>query len=313
MKVNYKEINYKKFGRCLKVFTSKLEAIVTLELGPRIISFKRIDGENIFWQDINEELFVNSETQDEAFFKGATWNAYGGHRLWVSPETYLTYYPDNNKVEYVIEDNSFTFIQEQQKHNELQLSINLRFLNEETLKFTGSVKNLSKTEKTLSAWSLSMCKGPGLEIVKLPEDDRLFTPQRYYSLWSFGASNNDPRAFYGDKFFSLRMEPKNPLAYKVGMRVNSGKILYLTGEDAFVKSIDRDDSKLYPDNNVNYETYTKDLFMELEVLSPLKTIKEDESQNIEEIWNIYKLEDKIPEENDEIKYDYLFNKYTKKD
>jgi len=313
MKVNYEEIQYKKYGKCLRISTSKLEAIVTLDLGPRVISFRRTAGENIFWEDLNDELFVNSKTQDQAFYKGATWNAYGGHRVWMAPETYLTYYPDDNKVDYIVEENNFTFIQEPQKHNEIQITLKLNFTDENTVKFIGGIKNLSKAEKKLSVWSLSMCKGPGLEIVKLPEDEREFTPQRLYTLWSFGAKNNDPRAFYGERYFSLRMEPGNPLAYKVGMRLNPGKVMYLTGNEVFVKSFNRDDLKLYPDNNVNYETYTKDVHLELEVLSPLKALKKDEYYHVEEIWNIYKLEEEIPLTNDEDDYEYLYNKYAKKD
>ena len=155
-----------------------------------------------------------------------------------------------------------------------------------------------------------MCKGPGLEIVKLPDNESGFNPQRYYSFWDFGAKNNDPRAYYGDKYFALRMEPGNLSPFKVGRKVNEGTLVYLTEDLAYVKKFDRLDDLPYPDNNVNYETYTKDLFMELETLSPLTELEPEQSVTQTEIWELIKFEDSIPTENNEIEFDRLFKKYA---
>lgn len=308
--LTHTEINYKNFGKCLKITSPEAEVIVTLEIGPRIISYKLLNGENIFWEDIDRQSSLNNKNTDKMFFKGATWYGLGGHRLWRSPESFSTYFPENNSVEFQEKDGIYRFIQETQKYNDVQLTLTLSFLNETEIGFEGTITNKSEVVKTCASWSISMCEGPGLEIVKLPNDETGFNPQRVYSLWGFGAKNNDPRAYYGENYFALRMEPGNQDAYKVGMRVNAGKVLYLTGKNAFVKKFDLIENKQYPDNNVNYETYTKGLFMELEILSPLKNLSPNESVTHKEVWSLLKLEDKIPADFDEQELKRLFEKYT---
>jgi hypothetical protein len=312
MNIKYEEINYSTFGKCLKITSKLAEVIVTLEVGPRIISYRLLDGENIFFEDTQRLLYLNTVEMDEIFYKGATWYGLGGHRLWRSPESYSTYYPEEHPIKYDVTNDVFTFIQPVQEENEVELSIVLQFLNESDLKFEGTITNKSKDKKQIASWSLSMCKGPGLEIVKLPNNETGFLPQRSYSLWGFGAKNKDPRAFYGNDYFALRMELGNMNAYKVGMMINEGKILYLSGKNAYVKRFNRLDNEIYPDNNVNYETYTKHLFMELETLSPLKELQPNESVTQTEVWSLYKLVDKIPTSFDEQELGRLFEKYANK-
>lgn len=311
MNITYKEIEYKNFGTCLEISNGFLELIVTIDQGPRIISFRRLNGENVFFEDINSLQQTAHPDMDKMFGKGAVWNGLGGHRLWRAPESYSTYYPEEAKVEYLVEDNTFTFIQEVQRYNLVQLSFQLRFIDHENVEFIGKVVNKSEEQKTLSAWSLSMCKGPGLLVVELPKDETAFSPRTQYSFWGFGAKINDKRAFYGNDFFALRMEPGNMDAFKVGLRVNPAKVLYLTDHDAFITTFERDDTQPYPDNNVNFETYTRDLFLEIETLSPLKKVRKNESQSIKEIWTLKELNDEIPNVTDDCKMNKLFNKYVK--
>lgn len=311
MKLSYEEINYKKFGKCLKVSNGYLEIIATLEIGPRIISFRRLDGENVFWEDVNDEVFVSGEQVDEIFYKGSTWHAYGGHRLWSSPEDYATYYPDNNPVEVIRTDKGIDLIQEKQIATNLQLIMSVTFEEQNLIKVKSRIINLSEQPVKLACWSLSMCKGPGLELIPIPQTVRDFDPQIFYTLWNFGAPHNDRRAYYGDKYFSLRMEPGNPLAFKIGMKVSDGCILYLTGKDALVKRFERIEQAEYPDNNINYETYTKDLFLEQETLGEYKTLQPNEYNSHEEFWSLLELKDEIPTDNNEEVFQSLMDIYCK--
>lgn len=311
MKVNCEEINYKIFGKCLKIFTDKIELIVTLDIGPRVISYKRTNGGNIFWEDEHDLLQLNNQDMDKMFYKGAIWHGYGGHRLWSAPESFSTYYPDNFPVEYNIENNIFVFKQNIQSYNEVQETIKLSFIDNETVLFEGIIKNKSKKIKELSCWSISMCKGPGVEIVELPNEPTSFIPQRHYSLWGFGALNNDSRAFYGNHYYSLSVDFSKQDAYKVGMKVTNGKAVYIASNDIFVKSLPIFLNETYPDNNVNYETYTKKWYLEMESLSPLKILKPEASLSHKEIWNLYKFDDEIPFDKDEKKYKHIFKKYVK--
>ena len=134
MNLVYEEISYKKFGRCMKISNGLLEIIATLDVGPRIISFRRLTGENVFWEDVNDEGNLSGNQVDDIFFKGATWHAYGGHRLWKSPEDYSTYYPDNNPVQFIKTDKGIDLIQEPQISTNLQLIMSLTFEDQNLIK-----------------------------------------------------------------------------------------------------------------------------------------------------------------------------------
>lgn len=309
MNIELKELNYKKYGKCLLFTNGYLELITTLELGPRIISFKRRNGENVLWEDLNEELIIDAPELEDIYYKGAKWNSYGGHRLWKAPEDYATYYPDSRPIKHEYKENTLYLIQEIQLETELQMIISISFLEENLIKVSSRIINVANHNQTVAPWSLSMCKGPGLEIVPLPNDVTDFRPQVFYSIWNFGAPYNDERAYFGKEYFSLRMVPGNPLAFKAGFNMNHGYLLYMTGKEALVKRFERKPNAVYPDNNVNFETYTKNLFLEIETLGELKELKPREYTDHYELWSLYELEDEIPSNNDEAKYKELIEKY----
>src|SRR3954447_21021029 len=75
---------------CIRLSDGAIELIVTTRVGPRIISARRGDGENLLW--------VDPETAGQT--GGDEWRSYGGQRLWLAPETLeRTYVPDNEPVD----------------------------------------------------------------------------------------------------------------------------------------------------------------------------------------------------------------------
>jgi hypothetical protein len=87
------------WGKNLRLFNDAVEVIITLEVGPRIVSYRPLDGQNVF-KLIDEEAGKSNEEG---------WKIRGGHRLWIAPEDFgkkdgLTYAPDNSLVEHAIED-----------------------------------------------------------------------------------------------------------------------------------------------------------------------------------------------------------------
>src|SRR5205807_293153 len=70
-----------------------LEAIVTLDVGPRIISFKTPDAENVL-KNYDAQLGKSGELE---------WMIRGGHRIWLAPEDEKrTYILDNSPVPHEI-------------------------------------------------------------------------------------------------------------------------------------------------------------------------------------------------------------------
>ena len=85
--------------RNLKLSNDFVEVIITLEVGPRIISYRPIQGRSVF-KLVREEAGRSKED---------VWKIRGGHRLWSAPEDFgkeesLCYALDNSEVEHSIED-----------------------------------------------------------------------------------------------------------------------------------------------------------------------------------------------------------------
>src|SRR5919205_1149849 len=85
--------------RNLRLSNDAVELIVTLEVGPRVISYRPLAGRNVF-----KVLVDQAGGKQEAVFR-----LRGGHRLWLAPEDYghensLTYVIDNDEVEHEVLD-----------------------------------------------------------------------------------------------------------------------------------------------------------------------------------------------------------------
>ena len=86
--VKIEKIKFKGWDNCYYISNSIVEAIVTTDVGPRIIHFSLTSEKNIF-----------CIVEDQAGKVGGDeWRIYGGTRLWHSPEAMpRTYFPDNQK------------------------------------------------------------------------------------------------------------------------------------------------------------------------------------------------------------------------
>src|SRR4051812_11223001 len=79
------------WANCLRIANEFAELIITLDVGPRVLSYQHLPGKkNIF--KINAE---DQGTSGEDHFV-----VRGGHRFWLAPEDQRTYLPDNSPVQH---------------------------------------------------------------------------------------------------------------------------------------------------------------------------------------------------------------------
>ncbi|HEX9061498.1 MAG TPA: hypothetical protein VF941_15055, partial [Clostridia bacterium] len=90
-KVKIEKISYKGWDNCIQLSNEIIDAVITTDVGPRIIKFSLSGKDNVF-----------CEVKDEMGKTGSNeWRIYGGHRLWQSPELEgRTDYHDNEPVEW---------------------------------------------------------------------------------------------------------------------------------------------------------------------------------------------------------------------
>ena len=85
--------------------------------------------------------------------------------------------------------------------------------------------------------------------------------------------------------------------------------MYVNHGDLFIKRYDLIKDGIYTDGGMPFETYTNKLFLEMESLGELKTLKPGESSIHTEYWSLFK--EDIAKEYDEDKFDELVKKYIK--
>src|SRR5690349_19742985 len=73
---------------CLRLSNSAIELVVTTDVGPRILDCHVPARENVL--RVYAEQTGHQHEPD--------YQVRGGHRIWVSPETKLTYTPDNSSI-----------------------------------------------------------------------------------------------------------------------------------------------------------------------------------------------------------------------
>src|SRR4051794_27521975 len=82
-------VEYHGWKNNLRLRNGDAELIVTLDVGPRVISYRLEGGKNVF-KNYDDQLGKSGE---------ADWQIRGGHRLWAAPEDPTrTYVPDNGPV-----------------------------------------------------------------------------------------------------------------------------------------------------------------------------------------------------------------------
>src|SRR5689334_14966012 len=92
---------------------SAAELIAVASIGPRIISLCTAGGPNVLFAD------------PDGNFKNGDWKIWGGHRIWIAPETATSYYPENMPCEVEIEGEKILITAPPEKPSGLQKTLEI--------------------------------------------------------------------------------------------------------------------------------------------------------------------------------------------
>jgi hypothetical protein len=153
------------WGKNLKLFNDAVEVIITLEVGPRIISYRPVDGQNVF-KLVGDEAGKSNEEE---------WRIRGGHRLWIAPEDFgkkdgLTYALDNWPVEHAIED-EFTVRVAQVIESQVKIRREMVITLERTgpkVTVEHRITHQSGAALELAPWALSVMAPDGYAVIPQP-------------------------------------------------------------------------------------------------------------------------------------------------
>lgn len=273
---------------CLRLTNGEIEVIVTTDVGPRILQYSFVGGENIF--GLYPEKTVKNPLGE---FK-----PYGGHRLWIAPERMPdSYAPDNSPIEYDFDEtkNSIRLTQPVEPVTKMQKEMII------TLDETGSgvsilhrITNCGKETVERAPWAITILRGGEASIPNppyAPHGNDTLLPVRNLTVWSY-TNLNDPRWRFGEDFILLRVDAEKSKAIKIGVSNKEGWMDYKKGNLKFTKRFDYIEGAKYPDMNSNNELYTQNDYLEAESLAPLTKLAPGESAEHTERWELSRLEEK---------------------
>ena len=301
--------NYLDYGKVLSISNGVIEAFVTIDVGPRIIRFGYVGGQN-FMCDNRNAAAPKDDAEFQSFFgKGKRWEILGGHRIWTSPESYPhSYYPDLDPVSYEITKNGAIFTPPAEIENGHQKQLEIKMdPDDANMHVTMRVTNIADKPQEFSIWGLTVSATGGTLIVPMNDNDTGLLANRNISVWPY-TNLADSRLHFGKHYVTLRQDTNVNQALKLGFDLNQAEAYYCLGCDIFRKSYEtHHPHETYPDNNCSFETYTCATFIEVESLSPLKSVQPNETVSLTEHWSLHKKPCDIEWGNDE-SIDEMLNK-----
>lgn len=288
------------WSRNLLLSNDHAELIVTLDVGPRILSYKTPDGDNVF-KTFDTQLGNSGETE---------WRIRGGHRFWIAPEDeVLSYHLDNSPVDFHVDEstNEVTIESVQTQAGRILKTLGVTLgENDSRVTVRHTARNDGDEPIQIASWALSVMNPGGLEIIPQPpmgEHPRDLLPNRGIVLWPY-TDLSDPRWHLGREFFTLRQSTGFPPT-KIGLAHRERWIAYVIGDSLFVKAFDHVTGAIYPDGGCNFETFTNEEMLEIESLSPLAALSPGESVSHTEHWYLFPITTEVKIESEHQLADWL--------
>ena len=281
-------IEYKGWKDCLLLDNGDVELVVSVGLGPRVLSFKRKGGAN-FFKNFDDQMA--NVSQD-------TWQSYGGHRLWHAPEVWTrTYYPDVQPVKYKWDGSRLTLTCETETVSRLQKEIVIDFPDSGTLvKVAHRIYNRGPWAAKFAPWALSVMAPGGTVIVPQepfvphgPGKGQSFAAGRALVLWQF-TNMADPRFVWGKRFIRMSQDDAHPSKQKFGGMIKPGWAAYDFSSELFIKRFAFFPGANYPDYGCNAEFYTEPGMLEIESLGPEVPVEPGDCAEHIETWQIEQVE-----------------------
>ena len=280
--VKVERVTYLNQPDCIRLSNGTVEVIVTTAIGPRVIRYGFIGGDNLLGE-------VPDDTVETAL---GEWKPWGGHRLWTAPEHMpRSYSPDNSPVEATVTGASVRLAQPVEPQTGIEKVLTVTLADTGTGVTIGhTLTNRGLWAVHVAPWALTIMNTGGTVIIPqepyASHDDAL-QPVRAMTLWAY-TDLSDPRWRIGPKFIRLSTDPARAGSQKVGVSNRRGWAAYAREGALFVKRYDWTEGATYPDFGVNTETYTAGSFIELETLGPLVSLAPGASASHEERWSLYR-------------------------
>jgi hypothetical protein len=281
--VTIDKINYKGWPNSYRIANGEVEAVVTSDVGPRVMRYGFAGGQN-FFKEFEESLGKSGEP---------SWQLRGGHRIWAAPEDPVrTYAPDNGPVRVEIRDGVLEATEPVEESTGLEKQLAIEMAPAGTrVTVRHRIRNAGSGPLTLAPWALSMMAPGGAGIHGFPPrgtHPEMLAPTNPLVMWAF-TNLADQRWRLLERYMVLLQDPNNPAPQKLGSFHPRTWAGYLLNGELFIKRCQAPgDPKQYPDLGCSFEAFTNAAMLELETLGPLETLPPGESLTHVEHWTLHR-------------------------
>jgi hypothetical protein len=280
--VTVEKTQYQGWANCYRVTNGEVELIVTADVGPRIIRFGFVGGQNLF-KEYADQLGKSGEEK---------FQLRGGDRVWKAPEDPIaTWAPDNVPVEIQVTPTGLIAREPVEPLTKLQKEIEISLApTGTTVRVAHRITNRSLFPLEFAPWALTMMAPGGLAVSGFPPRGKHpinLEATNPLVMWAY-TNLSDPRWKFTKKYLTLRQDPNNAEAQKLGMFNSDTWAAYLLGGEAFVKRTKADPSKVYTDFGCSFETFTNNEFLEVETLGPMRKVQPGQTVELVENWALFR-------------------------
>lgn len=279
------KMEFNGWPNCLRLSDGRVEAVVTTDVGPRIMRYAFPGGPNIL-KEVAGEQGGSGEID---------WKIRGGHRLWISPERKpLTYEPDNIPIDVLETASGIKLSQSKGGLSGVAKTMEVSLCDGQGgLLIEHSLTNEGETGIDLAPWAITVMREGGSAIIPLPakiSHAEMLTHNQEWSIWPY-TDLSDGRWFFGSKFVFLHHDAAMGPT-KMGFS-HDGCVCYCVGKQLFIKRFHRKKTACYPDGGVNLEAFACNDFVELESLGPLRSLQPGQTASHREQWELHELPEKL--------------------
>jgi hypothetical protein len=280
--VKVEKIEYKGWRNCYRVSNGEVELIVTGDVGPRIIRYGFIGGQNLF-KEYPEQLGKSGEEK---------FQLRGGDRVWKAPEDPIaTWAPDNVPVEITTTPSGLIAQApvEPLTHLQKQIEVSMAASGSEVT-VSHRITNHSLFPLEFAPWVLTMMAQGGTAITGFPPRGRHpvnLEATNPLVMWAY-TNLADKRWTFTKKYLALRQDPNNAEAQKLGLFNRETWAAYVLNGEAFVKRASAEPAKTYTDFGCSFETFTNNEFLEMETLGPLTKVQPGQTVEQVEHWSLHR-------------------------
>ena len=283
MKVLIERTEFGGWPNCYRISNGTVEVIVTGDVGPRVMRYGFVGGQNLF-KEFAGQLGKSGEPD---------WQPRGGHRIWIAPEDPVnSYAPDNEPVQIAIPGDVLEATGPVEALTGLEKKLILK------VNVTGSgvevihqIRNAGVTHCEIAPWALTMMAQGGVGIHGFPArgtHPEMLVPTNPLVMWAF-TDLTDPRWRLLKKYLVLMQDPANPVPQKLGSFHRDTWGAYLLNGELFVKRVTAKGSpEKYPDFGCSFETFTNAEILELETLGPMVRLQPGETVTHTERWSLHR-------------------------